>query len=331
MTPRSIRRAEERKARKEMERKTRKDMERKARVAGTEVETSALLPSVSDAQLAANRANAQLSTGPTSSEGKAKSCLNAVKTALTGRTVLLPADDAADYEHHLRSFEQEYSPVGQRERDLVQSIADTWWRLKRIPCLESALLAKGYAEFVDSFEEYESSVRPAMITAQAFLKYEKQIRNLQLQEARLFRRYEKDRAELKQLQQERHDQEPRPSKPLPLPKLGSNFHLPKSSSFSWTPELEWRSLSALRQRPTLLRNPKIQSLWPRDRIKHQSVTSLSPAVCAYSGMGGVGKADKESERLRFITPPDSARIGTGKPFVKNGLPRTQTPGPAFLH
>src|SRR4051794_40029450 len=49
-------------------------------------------PIISPSQLAANRANAHLSTGPRTPEGKAKSCLNAVKTGLTGRTVLLPAE-----------------------------------------------------------------------------------------------------------------------------------------------------------------------------------------------------------------------------------------------
>jgi hypothetical protein len=49
-------------------------------------------------QIAANQKNAQLSTGPTSTEGRAKSSLNAVKTGLTGRTVLLPGGDAAAYE-----------------------------------------------------------------------------------------------------------------------------------------------------------------------------------------------------------------------------------------
>ncbi len=44
-------------------------------------------------------------------------------------------------------------------------------------------------------------------TLKTFLKYEKQLRNLQLQEARLFRRYEKDRAELRELQQARHSRE----------------------------------------------------------------------------------------------------------------------------
>ncbi|MDQ2776281.1 MAG: hypothetical protein M3Y57_15390, partial [Acidobacteriota bacterium] len=49
---------------------------------------------------AANRRNCQLSTGPTSETGKANSSLNALKTGLTGRTVLLPAEDAAAYAAH---------------------------------------------------------------------------------------------------------------------------------------------------------------------------------------------------------------------------------------
>jgi hypothetical protein len=50
---------------------------------------------ISEAQLAANnRANAQLSTGPRTEAGKRIASLKAVKTALAGRTVLLPTDDA---------------------------------------------------------------------------------------------------------------------------------------------------------------------------------------------------------------------------------------------
>jgi hypothetical protein len=80
--------------------------------------------SISDSKLAANRANAQLSTGPKTAEGKATASLNAVKTALTGRTVLLPTDDAAEYERHIRAYQDELNPVGQRESDLVKDCAN---------------------------------------------------------------------------------------------------------------------------------------------------------------------------------------------------------------
>jgi hypothetical protein len=162
--------------------------------------------SISDAKLAANRANAQLSTGPKTGEGKATASLNAVKTALTGRTVLLPTDDAAEYERHIRAYQDELKPVGQRESDLVQSIADTAWRLARIPGLEMAIYAKGRIQFAESFNDHDLSLRPAMIELQTHLTYEKQLRNLQLQEARLHRRREKDTAELRRLQEERREE-----------------------------------------------------------------------------------------------------------------------------
>jgi len=159
------------------------------------------------AQIAANQKNAQLSTGPSSASGKAKSSLNAVKSGLTGRTVLLPGEDAAEYQRHLAAFTDEFQPAGLRECELVQSIADTWWRLRRIPALEMALFAKGRIEFANLFEEEDLAARPHLIDAHTFLVYEKQIRNLQIQEARLARRREKEMAELRALQQQRKEKE----------------------------------------------------------------------------------------------------------------------------
>jgi len=158
---------------------------------------------ISPAGLAANRANASLSTGPRTQEGKAKSSLNGVKAGLTGRTVLLSTDDAAEYARHLSAFEDEYKPVGLRECELVQSIADTFWRVARIPALEMAFFAKARIEFAELFEQDDPDARPHLIDAHTFLVYEKQIRNLQIQEARLVRRREKETAELRILQTER--------------------------------------------------------------------------------------------------------------------------------
>jgi hypothetical protein len=100
-------------------------------------------PEISEAQLAANRANAQLSTGATSEAGKKKVSLNALKTGLTGRQVLLPADDGALYEAMVRDYQNHFLPVGPEEIALVQSIVDVRWRLDRYPGLESALLDVG--------------------------------------------------------------------------------------------------------------------------------------------------------------------------------------------
>jgi hypothetical protein len=149
-------------------------------------------------QLAANRANAQLSTGPTSSEGRAKVSHNAVKTGLTGRTVLLPTDDVTAYQAHVERIFKQFAPVEDEEKRLTQCLADTLWRLDRIPSLESGIYAIGRRELAAQFaDEQDESVRKAMIEAQIFLTYRRDLNNLSIQEARLRRQYEKDEAELK--------------------------------------------------------------------------------------------------------------------------------------
>jgi hypothetical protein len=155
-------------------------------------------------RLAANRANAQLSTGPTTSEGKAKSSLNAVRTGLTGRTVLLATEDAEAYEAHLERFRREWQPMGDRETELVQSLADTQWRLDRIPNLEAGLFALGRLRYAELFEEEKNPpVRRAMIDAHVLVTDAKHFKNLHLQESRLSRRFQQDAKELKELQAQR--------------------------------------------------------------------------------------------------------------------------------
>ncbi|HWF46391.1 MAG TPA: hypothetical protein VG168_05255, partial [Bryobacteraceae bacterium] len=159
------------------------------------------------ARLAANRANAQLSTGPKSETGKATSSKNALKTALTGRTVLLPDDDADRYENHLNEYKKAYQPVGEREHELVQSLADTTWRLDRIPGLEEAIYARGCTEFAAEVSDLDPLARSASLHMRTYLAYERQLRNLNLQEMRLHRLREKLIAEIKQLQKEREQKE----------------------------------------------------------------------------------------------------------------------------
>ena len=161
------------------------------------------LSPISPAQLAANRANAQLSTGPRTDAGRAKSSQNAVKSALTGRTVLLPTDDRDEYERFLTDFQQQLKPEGQLECELVQTIVDCHWRLRRIQELEFALYAHGEEQFESLFEDCPESERRSRILLQTHLTYEKQFRNLHLQEARIDRKRVKAVVELQDLQSER--------------------------------------------------------------------------------------------------------------------------------
>ncbi len=161
----------------------------------------------SASQIAANQANAQLSTGPTSIEGKAKSSRNALKTGLTGHTVLLPGDDAELYEAKLLHCLEAFSPVGEKETALVQAIADTEWRLARIPGLEYGIYALARVEFADKFNDQPAELRPGFIQAHTYLAYHRQLNNLSIQESRLNRQLQKITNELAALKHQRQQQE----------------------------------------------------------------------------------------------------------------------------
>jgi hypothetical protein len=155
------------------------------------------------AQIAANQANSQLSTGPRSEDGKSTSSLNALKSGLTGRTVVLPNEDIAAYERHVKHFFAHYEPVGEEETVLVQRMADTRWRLDRCTRLEYNLYALGQVEFAALFPNESPEVRRGLIEAHTFRAYQKEFRNLNIQEARLDRSFARDYARLAELQDAR--------------------------------------------------------------------------------------------------------------------------------
>ncbi len=157
---------------------------------------------ISDAKLAANRANAQHSSGPVTPEGKAISSRNAVKTGLTGRTVLLPSEDAATYQAHIERHLNKYTPWDDEERTLVQLIADTEWRLLRVAPLEAAFYAVGERKLpADIFADETDPVRRAhLLQAEIAITFRKDFSNLALQEGRLNRQLDKYKADLKAIQ-----------------------------------------------------------------------------------------------------------------------------------
>jgi hypothetical protein len=158
-------------------------------------------------QIAANQKNALLSTGPSSETGKATSSKNALKTGLTGQTVLLPTDDADAYEALIASFRDRYTPAGEEETALVQSLADAEWRLRRIPSLNTSIYALGHLEFAELFPGEDPAQRRSLIEGKIFLTYQRQLNNLSIQENRLRRQRDQDAAALKELQAVRQKRE----------------------------------------------------------------------------------------------------------------------------
>lgn len=155
---------------------------------------------ISEAQLQANRTNAQLSTGPTTMEGKANASVNALKHGLTSKTVVLAGEDATEYDRQIAAAIDRNQPANPEELRLVQSVIDCNWRLNRITNIESAIWLKGAIDFADKFQDRTPAERELLVQADTYLKYEKSLRNLHTQEARLRRTQEKDRAELQRIQ-----------------------------------------------------------------------------------------------------------------------------------
>jgi len=99
------------------------------------------------AQSSANVANAQLSTGPKTDEGKAASSQNSLKHGLTAKTVLLPGEDPAEYQALTQGMTTDLAPGNTIESSLTKELIDLQWRLQRVPRLEASLLDVDIPDF----------------------------------------------------------------------------------------------------------------------------------------------------------------------------------------
>src|SRR4030095_3435286 len=64
----------------------------------------------SPAQINANRANAQKSTGPRSAEGKSASRFNALKHGIDAASIVIPGEDPADYDALAADYHRDFRP-----------------------------------------------------------------------------------------------------------------------------------------------------------------------------------------------------------------------------
>jgi hypothetical protein len=154
-----------------------------------------------------NRANAQHSTGPKTAEGKQRSSLNALRHGLTGQIVVMPAEDLAAYQQHLKSFTEQLNPKGIIEANLVQALADTSWRLNRVAALETNLLTLGIATAASPVIDAPPEVQDAFAIVAALESQSKALSNLSLHSQRLSRQFERTANQLRELQEARRSRE----------------------------------------------------------------------------------------------------------------------------
>ena len=86
----------------------------------------------SESQILANRLNAQKSTGPRSSQGKAAVSQNAVKHGLLAEHDVISSESRADFDLYREQMLDELAPVSPMESMLAERIVTLSWRLKRV-------------------------------------------------------------------------------------------------------------------------------------------------------------------------------------------------------
>ncbi len=83
------------------------------------------------AQITANQANAQQSTGPKTVWGKAASCRNNFQHGFTGRFTVLKWEIQDNFEDLLMNLVAEHLPTSVTENLLVEKMAQSWWLRQR--------------------------------------------------------------------------------------------------------------------------------------------------------------------------------------------------------
>ena len=147
------------------------------------------------AQIAANQANAKLSTGPVTDAGKQTVAGNSVKHGLAGSSAhaVLPGEED-EFAKHLEGFNKSYRPVGAAEEAMVKSLAENYWRLSRAHHMESALF-----EQVIMGEDFEG-MHPVHAMAKAWSDPAKGLQRISLYANRIQRAIDKTLEELNKVQ-----------------------------------------------------------------------------------------------------------------------------------
>jgi hypothetical protein len=92
-------------------------------------------------QIEANRRNAQKSTGPTSVTGKAASSMNALKTGIHAKSLVLPSEKLADLQLLIDEYYQHHRPTSPEARALIDELIRCEWLQRRLHTAETQLWA----------------------------------------------------------------------------------------------------------------------------------------------------------------------------------------------
>jgi len=155
----------------------------------------------SEAQHAANRQNAQKSTGPKTESGKQRSRINATRHGLTGQFHAFSHEDKLAFDEHCTSLMADFQPATYREKMLAMSISEDQWRLNRARAMENNIFAIGMTGSIGDATDADSpEVHTAACQARVWLADGPKIQLLSLYETRIRRNIEKNEKQLAEQQ-----------------------------------------------------------------------------------------------------------------------------------
>ncbi len=157
----------------------------------------------SEKQIAANRANALKSPGPSSPEAKSKVRMNAMRDGITGQVITLSEEDRPVFEKLKAELIEDFAPKTAMELRLANSIAWDTWRLDHLKAVEMNLYALGTQDPDCNVECDSPQLHTAMSGALTFVKQSKKMGLLSIYEQRLNRSIHKNMDKLAELQAER--------------------------------------------------------------------------------------------------------------------------------
>lgn len=144
--------------------------------------------------------------GPRTPAGKARSAQNATRHGLAGRVVVLPSEDMNLFHEFSAKIVANLQPATDLEHEIAQTIADGYWRLRRVRTTEDAMFALGHDEGHGDFDADNEIIHAAFTAAKAFRHNPQAFATLSIYEQRILRGIEKASTHLLQLQTERKEQ-----------------------------------------------------------------------------------------------------------------------------
>ena len=90
-------------------------------------------------------------TGPRSIKGKAKSSMNALKHGAYSKAVVLPSEDANDYERKVRAYQRSLKMTSELGKDLARLTVDHYWVAQRMKT-QLSITQKKYYPSIEAIE-----------------------------------------------------------------------------------------------------------------------------------------------------------------------------------